>query len=359
MRGDDLMEDGMWSYISPEKRVPKDHPLRPIRHMVDQALKSMWHEFADMYSKTGRPSIPPEKILRALLLQVFYSIRSERRLVEELDYNMLYRWFVGLSMDEPIWDHSTFSKNRDRLIQSDTATGFLRMINTQAQAAGLLSSDHFSVDGTLIEAWASQKSFKPKGTEPPSSPQGRNPEENFRGQKRKNETHASTTDPDARLFRKSEGTPAKLCYGGHVLMENRNGLVINTRVTLATGTAEREAAAEMIGEIPGNHRVTVGADKAYDCRDFVEDLRNMNVTPHVASKKKGTAVDSRTTQHDGYEISLRVRKRIEEVFGWEKTVGMLRKLRHRGREKVDWIFTFTAAAYNLVRMRNLGLGVSG
>lgn len=318
----------------------------------------MWHEFSGMYAKTGRPSIPPEKLLRALLLQIFYSIRSERRLVEELDYNLLYRWFVGLSMDEPIWDHSTFSKNRDRLIQSDTAMGFLKMINEQANESGLLSSEHFSVDGTLIEAWASQKSFRPKGTEPPDAPQGRNPEENFRGQKRKNETHASTTDPDARLFRKSAGTTAKLCYGAHVLMENRNGLVINTRVTHATGTSEREAATEMIDEIPGNHRVTVGADKAYDCQDFVESLRNMNVTPHVSSKKKGTAIDGRTTRHAGYELSLIIRKRIEEVFGWEKTVGMLRKLRHRGREKVDWIFTFTAAAYNLVRMRNLGVGAS-
>jgi len=358
MRGDDVKQNGMWSYISPEKRVPKDHPLRPIREMVDRALKSMWHEFDAMYAKRGRRSIPPEQLLRALLLQVLYSIRSERMLVEQLDYNLLFRWFVGLSMDDAVWDHSTFSKNRDRLIDSDIAVRFLEMINEQARRSGLLSNEHFTVDGTLIEAWASQKSFRPKGEDPPEDPPGRNPEVDFRGKKRTNDTHESTTDPESRLARKSEGQTSKPSYTGHVVMENRHGLVVNACVTPATGTAEREAAKEMLEGISGKHRITVGADKGYDTRDFVESLRSIQVTPHVAQKQRYSAIDDRTTRHAGYAQSLKVRKRVEEIFGWMKTVGLLRKTRHRGRDRVGWMFTFSATAYNLIRMRNLGVGAT-
>jgi len=353
MRGADRNQQKMFSYVSPESRVPQDHPLRPIKRMVQGALLDLSDQLTDMYAATGRPSIAPEKLLKALLLQILYSIRSERLLVEQLDYNLLFRWFVGLSMDEPIWNHSTFSKNRDRLIDSDVALSFLKAVTAQAQEAGLLSDEHFSVDGTLIEAWASMKSFRPKD-EPPSPPPGKNPEVDFHGEKRKNDTHASTTDPGARLYKKAKGKEARLCFMGHVLMENRSGLVVDAQVTLATGTAEREAALEMVEAIPGTHRVTIGGDKAFDTRGFVEGLRRLKATPHVASKDKGSALDARTTRHEGYAVSLRVRKRIEEIFGWAKTVGGLRKTRHRGQPRVNWIFTFTAAAYNLVRMRNLG-----
>jgi transposase len=359
MRGENQEQDRVFSYISADARVPADHPLRPIRKMVSVALDNMSEAFQRMYPRIGRPSVPPEKLLRALLLQVLYSIRSERLLMEQLDYNMLFRWFVGLSMDDAVWDHSTFSKNRDRLIGSEVATEFFRQIRDQAREKGLLSDEHFTVDGTLIEAWASQKSFQPKdpGPQDPGK-SGSNPEVNFRGQKRSNETHQSTTDPDARLLKKSAGGEARLSYMGHVLMENRNGLVMNSLLTIGSGTAEREAACTMLDALGGSTRITVGADKAYDVSEFVEDLREMRVTPHVAQKREGSAIDARTARHGGYAVSQKVRKRVEEIFGWMKTVGGHRKTRYRGIERVSWSFTFTAAAYNLVRMRNLECGLN-
>lgn len=358
MRGDDREDTSLFSYISPEDRVPPDHPLRPIRRMVDRALEELSPLFDKMYSRVGRPSIPPEKLLRALLLQVLYSVRSERLLMEQLDYNLLFRWFVGLSMDDPVWNHSVFSKNRDRLLQSDISAAFFDSVCGQARQEGLLSDEHFTVDGTLVEAWASLKSFQPKGSGGPDGGgqgQGRNAEVDFRGQKRKNDTHASTTDPDSRLYRKGLGKEAKLCYMGHVLMENRNGLAVDSRLTLATGTAEREAAMEMIEGVSSSKRITLGGDKGYDQGDFVEQLRANDVTPHVAQKNNGSAIDARTSRHPGYEVSQRIRKRIEEIFGWLKTVGGLSKTRYRGASKVAWMFTFALSAYNLVRMRNLGL----
>lgn len=355
MRGNENNQQSMFSYISMEKRIPKDHPLRAIRKMVDSALEDMSNRFSEIYSQTGRPSIPPEQLLRAMLLQVFYTIRSERLLVEQLDYNLLFRWFTGLSMDDKIWDHSTFTKNRDRLLNSEMCALFFKAIRKQAMQRGLVSNEHFTVDGTLLEAWASMKSFQPKDPNDTdkSDGQGRNPSVSFRGKKRANETHASTTDSDARLYKKAKGQQAKLCYIGHALMENRNGLVVDTALTTATGTAEREAAVEMLDQIPGQHRITVGADKGYDCRGFVDECRQINATAHVAQKQKFSAIDGRTTRHKGYNVSLRVRKRVEEVFGWMKTIGCLGKLRHRGRERVDAVFTFAATAYNLVRLKNL------
>jgi transposase len=355
MRGADERSDCLFSYVSPEQRVPADHPLRPIRQMTDAALDHLSARFATMYSELGRPSIPPEQLLRALLLQVLYSIRSERLLIEQLDYNLLFRWFIGLGMDEPIWDHSTFSKNRDRLLEGDVADAFFDAVLAEAQAQRLLSDEHFTVDGTLLEAWASHKSFRPKAGDssaPPDDPG--NPTVNYRGERRTNATHQSTTDPDARLYKKGVGRPAQLAYLGHVLMENRSGLVVDTRVTAADGHGERQAALMMAADLPGA-RVTLGGDKGYDCRDFVDELRRMQVTPHVAqhTRNRRSAIDARTTRHAGYAISQRTRKRVEEIFGWMKTVGLLRKLRHRGGPKVGWIFRFTAAAYNLVRMRNL------
>jgi len=360
MRGDDVQQQAMFSYLSPEARVPQDHPLRPIRKMVNQALAELSGEFQDRYSREGRPSIPPEQLLRALLLQVFYTVRSERLLMEQLAYNLLFRWFVGLSMDDKVWHHTVFSKNRERFLASDLAAAFFARILKQAAEAGLLSDEHFTVDGTLIEAWASMKSFRPKDDPPPSGGAGRNPEVDFHGERRLNQTHASTTDPEARLYRKGQGKEAKLCFMGHVLMENRHGLVVSPRLTAATGTAEREAAEHMVGDFPGRHRITVGGDKAYDTRDFVQSLRILNAVPHVAQNCKGrnSAIDGRTTRHPGYAISQRLRKRVEEIFGWMKTVGNLRKTRHRGTERVGWVFTFTAAAYNLVRIRNLMAAVS-
>ena len=359
MRGKDVQQQAMFSYLSPEARVPRDHPLRPIRDMVNQALAELSGEFQVMYSREGRPSIPPEKLLRALLLQILYTIRSARLLMEQLDYNLLFRWFVGLSMDDKVWDHSVFSKNQERFLDSDLAAAFFARIQEQAAAAGLLSDEHFTVDGTLIEAWASLKSFRPKDAPPPED-SGRNPEADFHGEKRLNRTHASTTDPEARLFKKGKGKEAKLCFMGHVLMENRHGLVVSPRLTAATGTAEREAAEDMVGAIPGRHRITVGGDKAYDTREFVQSLRTLNATPHVAQNCNGrrSAIDGRTTRHLGYAVSQRLRKRVEEIFGWMKTVGNLRKTRHRGEDRVGWAFTLTAAAYNLVRMRNLTAVVS-
>jgi transposase len=355
MRGADDRSDFLFSYVSPEHRVPADHPLRPIRQMTDAALERLTDRFETMYSEMGRPSIPPEQLLRALLLQHLYSIRSERLLIEQLDYNLLFRWFVGLGMDEPIWDHSTFSKNRDRLLAGDVAAAFFDAVLAEARTHRLLSDEHFTVDGTLLEAWASHKSVRPKDrdtSDPPDDPG--NPTVNFRGERRKNDTHQSTTDPDARLYKKGVGRPAQLAYLGHVLMENRSGLVVDTRVTPADGYGERDAALMMVADVPGG-RVTLGGDKGYDYPHFVADLRCMHVTPHVAQNvtNRRSAIDARTTRHGGYAISQRRRKRVEEAFGWMKTIGLLRKLRHRGGPTVDWIFRFAAAAYNLIRIRNL------
>ena len=359
MRGHDEQQESMFSYISPEKRVPSDHPLRRLRAMVDAALEEMSPQFARLYSHYGRPSIAPEKLLRALLLQVLYSVRSERLLMEQLGYNLLFRWFVGLSMDDEVWDVTVFTKNRERLLEGEIAEGFFEQVVEQARRQGLLSDEHFTVDGTLVQAWAGQKSFRAKkegGTRqaPPDDPG--NPTVDFHGEKRSNATHESRTDPDARLYKKSAGSEAKLSYLGHVLAENRNGLVVQTRVTQATGTAEREAAVEMItAQTGGGRRATMGGDKGYDTREFVDDLRELHVTPHLAQNNtnRRSAIDRRTTQHAGYQISQRKRKRVEEVFGWLKTIALLRQTRHRGRARVSWMFTFAAAVYNLVRIRNL------
>jgi len=354
MRGYDTQQSTMFSYLSPENRVPTSHPLRPIRLLVDRILVRLSTRFEEMYASTGRPSIAPEKLLRALLLQILYSVRSERMLMEQLAYNLLFRWFVGLNMDEDVWVPTVFSKNRDRLLEGDVAEAFFDEVLAAAKERDLLSAEHFTVDGTLIEAWAGLKSFQRKdGSGPgPSDTDRGNPSIDFHGETRRNDTHASTTDADARLARKGDGKESKLCYGAHVLMENRNGLVVNTRVTLATGTSEREASLEMVEQIPGDGAVTLGADKGYDTKDQVAQLRERNVTPHVAQKKH-SAIDARTTRHAGYQVSQQRRKRVEEIFGWLKTVGMLRKTRHRGLRRVGWVFTFAASAYNLVRVRNL------
>jgi transposase len=326
--------------------------------MMDTALKGMSPQFAEMYSRYGRPSIAPEKLLRTLLLQVLYSVRSERQLMEQLGYNLLFRWFVGLSMDDAVWDVTVFTKNRERLLEGEIAEGFFEQVMAQARAKELLSDEHFTVEGTLIQAWAGQKSFRAKNQdakdEVPRDDPG-NATVDFHGEKRSNATHESTTDPPARLYKKSAGSEAKLSYLGHVLTENRNGLVVVSRVTKATGTAEREAALEMIKERKGGRRVTMGGDKGYDVQEFVADVRDLGVTPHVAQNNgnRRSAVDERTTRHAGYEISQRKRKRVEEVFGWLKTIGLMRQTRHRGRERVSWMFTFAAAVYNLVRIRNL------
>jgi transposase len=351
MRGTDFEQSGMFSYVSSERRVPKDHPLRSMRVRVDAALKALGPRFDALYATTGRPSIPPEKLLRALLLQVLYSVRSERMLMEQLDYNLLFRWFVGLSMDDAVWDVTVFTKNRERLLAGEVAQSFFQQVVEQARAQELLSAEPFTVDGTLIEAWAGHKSFKPKDCQPPPD-EPSNPKVDFHGERRSNATHQSTTDPQARLYKKATGKEAKLCYLGHLLMENRNGLVVNTRLTQATGRAEREAALAMVAALPGFGRVTLGADKAYDAKAFVQQLRDHCVTPHVA-QKPATAIDGRTSRHRGYALSQWRRKRIEEAFGWLKTVALLRKTRYRGVGRVGWIFTFAAAAYNLVRMRTL------
>jgi transposase len=359
MRGDDEQQLGVFSYVSPEQRVPTDHPLRPVRAMADEALRELRPRFNKLYAQTGRPSIAPEKLLRALLLQVLYSVRSERMLMEQLDYNLLFRWFVGLNMDDAIWDATVFSKNRQRLLSGDIAEACFEAVVRQARQRDLLSDEHFTVDGTLLEAWAGQKSFRhvDDNQQPPSAGtgEGSNPTVNFQGEKRSNETHCSSTDPDAMLARKSRGTGALLAYRGHLMTENRNGLVVSTLTTRAYGSAERDAALLMAESLPGKHRVTLGADKGYDTRDFITELRHMEITPHVAQNdsKRRSAVDARTTRHAGYQLSQKARKRIEEVFGWMKSIGLLRKLRYRGLERVGWMFTLTAAAYNLVRIRNL------
>jgi transposase len=351
MRGSDHQQSGMFSYLSAEQRVPRDHPLRAIRAMVDVALRRMGPQLDAMYAKVGRPSIAPEKLLRALLLQVLYTVRSERMLMEQLDYNLLFRWFVGMNMDDAVWDVTVFTKNRERLLSADIAETFFTEVLAQARDRHLLSREHFTVDGTLIEAWAGHKSFKRKDgsdQKPPDDPG--NPTVDFHGEKRSNATHHSTTDPDARMARKGAGKEAKLSYAGHVLMENRHGMA--GCVTLAEGRAEPEAALAMVEAIPGQHRLTLGGDKGYDSKEFVQELRDHGVTPHLA-RKQTSIIDERTTRHPGYLISQQKRKRIEEIFGWLKTVAGLRKTRHRGLAKVGWMFIFALAAYNLVRMRNL------
>jgi len=354
MRGNDAGQVGVFSYISAEQRVPQDHPLRPLLAIVNEVLERMSPLFAELYSHTGRPSIPPEQLLRALLLQVLYTIRSERMLMEQLDYNLLFRWFVGLNMDDTVWDATVFTKNRDRVLGGEVAEVFFNEVLEQARRRQLLSQEHFTVDGTLIEAWASHKSFRPND-HGDSGQGGSNPSVDFHHQRRRNDTHASSTDPDARLYKKSRGSEAKLCYMGHLIIDNRHGLATNACVTIASGTAERDAAVQMAGAIPGRGRITLAADKGYDTRDCVRRLRARNVTPHVAQNdtNRRSAIDRRTTRHPGYAVSQRKRKLVEQVFGWAKTVGLMRKTRHRGTERVDWMFIFTAAAYNLVRIRNL------
>jgi transposase len=359
MRGSDIRQTAIFSYVSPEERVPAGHPLRKVREITDRVLDKMSGSFGRMYSKTGRPSIAPEKLLRALLLQILYTVRSERMLMEQLDYNLLFRWFAGLNMDDAVWDVTVFTKNRNRLLKEEIARKFFDLVVEEARSLDLMSDEHFTVDGTLREACAGLKSFKSKDhveATPPDDPG--NPTVNFHGETRRNDTHQSTTDPDALLARKGGGKEAKLSYTGNVLMDNRNGLVADVETMQADGTAERDAAVVMIASLPGEDRVTVGADKGYDTKGFVEDLRGLNATPHV-SQKKHSAIDGRTTRHEGYQISQRKRKRVEEIFGWMKTVGGLRKLRHRGLDLVGWMFTFTAAAYNLVRIRNLSTSVAG
>jgi transposase len=354
VRGPDTQQAAVFSYLSPECRVPADHPLREIRQMTDRILVELSVCFSSMYSEMGRPSIPPEKLLRALLLQVLYTIRSERMLMEQLNYNLLFRWFVGLNMDDPVWDVTVFTKNRARLLGADVARSFFDLVVATANKQGLLSNEHFTVDGTLLEACAGLKSFKPKNAQEKDTPDDPgNPTVNFHGERRRNETHQSTTDPEALLARKGTGKEAKLSYSGNVLMDNRHGLAADVQVLQADGLAERLAAVVMVTSIEGEHKVTVGADKGYDVKTFVEELRNLNAIPHVAPKERGSALDGRTTRHEGYKISQRKRKRIEEIFGWMKTVGGMRKLRHRGLDLVNWMFTLAAAAYNLVRIRNL------
>jgi transposase len=355
MRGADEQPGSMFSYVSLEARVPKDHPLRAIRRITDRALERLSPRFGTLYIKFGRPSIPPEKLLRALLLQALYTIRSERQLIEQIDYNLLFRWFVGLGMDDAVWAPTTFTKNRDRLLAGEIAAAFFDAVLIHADSARLLSDEHFTVDGTLLEAWASHKSFRPRGDDDPPTEGGGNPTVNFHGQRRRNATHRSTTDPDARLYKKAQGREAHLGYLGHVVMEHRSGLIVKATVTPADGHGERDAALGMIEDLPGEHRLTVAADKGYDTRDFVAELRHMHVTPHIAQHTTGrrSAIDGRTTRHPGYAISQQKRKLVEQGFGWMKTIGGLRKLRHRGGPLVTWIFTFTAAAYNIVRLRRL------
>ena len=362
MRGDDKICGRLFRYIDLEDRVRADHPLRSIREIANAALAALSGDFAALYSGLGRPSVPPEKLLRAMLLQAFYSVRSERQLMERIEFDLLFRWFVGIGIDDPVWDHSAFTKNRDRLLEGEIAAKFLEAVLSQPQVKRLLSSEHFSVDGTLIQAWASMKSFKPK--QPPNNDggpsggrgDGRNAPADFRGQKRSNDTHQSTTDPDARLYRKGPGMEARLCFIGHGLMENRSGLIVDARLTRVSGHAERLAALDMVQHVADRPcAVTLGADRGYDAADFVEELRGINVRPHVAQNTSGrrSAIDKRTTRHSGYAASQRIRKRIEEAFGWIKTVAGLRQTKLRGLPKVDWAFTFAAAAYNLVRLPKL------
>ena len=360
MRGTDHQQSGMFSYLSPETRVRKDHPLRGIRTMLDEVLRELSPQFNRMYASEGRPSIAPEKLLRAQVLQMLYSIRSERLLIEEIDYSILFRWFVGLNLDEEVWDATTFTKNRDRLLEAEVAKQFLAQVVAQAQEKGLTSDEHFTVDGTLLEAWAGVKSFqrKDRSNPAPRDDDPGNPTVNFHGERRSNQTHESKTDPESKMARKGEGKEAKLSYSGNLLIENRNGLIVNAMAWEANGTAERDTALLMLEQLPGQRRLTVGGDKGFDTASFVAECRHMQITPHVAqneSRPGGSAIDERTTRYEGYGLSQRKRKRIEECFGWLKTIALLRKVRHRGLLKVDWVFTFACAAYNLVRLRNLSV----
>jgi len=363
MRGSDESSGSLFSYVDVEARIRPGHPLRQIREIANAALSALDRDFAELYPpRLGRPSIPPERLLRAMLLQAFYGIRSERQLMERIEFDLLFRWFVGLGIDEAVWDHSSFTTNRERLLSGEIAAKFLRAVLVQPKVTRLISSDHFSVDGTLTEAWASIKSFRRKdgNDDDPQGP-GRNAERNFHKEKRSNETHASTTDSDARLYKKGDGQPARLCYIGHVLMENRNGLAVDGGVTQASGTAEREAALAMLDRRKSRRRITLGADKAYDVRQFIKDLRERSITPHISidghlsktGKPRATAIDGRTTRHPGYAVSQRFRKRIEEVFGWAKGSGNLAKVKLRGQAKVDAVFTLALAAYNLIRLPKL------
>lgn len=360
MRGTENKQDKLFSYVSQEKRIAQNHPMRKLRELIDPILQKMSPQFDQMYADEGRPSIPPEYLLRASLVQVLYSIRSERLLMEELDYNLLFRWFVGLSMDDAVWDHSVFSKNRDRLLDADIAKQFLEHVVDLARERKLLSDEHFTVDGTLIEAWAGQKSFVKKDTPPPRQNGGDpgNPTIDFHGEKRTNDTHQSTTDPEARLYKKSTGKESKLSFLGHVVMDNRHGLVVGTSYTVANGTAERTAGRTMMKKVKGKRksRLTLGVDKNYDTADFVHEMRGLNITPHAAQNTKrqgGSTLDERTTRHPGYEISQRKRKLVEEIFGWLKTIGPLRKIKYKGLALGGWIFTFSNAVYNLIRIRNI------
>jgi transposase len=370
MRGPELSQSNLFSYLSIEDRIPQDHPLRTMRRLLDPVLSELSPRFAALYSSTGRPSIPPEQLLRALLLQILYTIRSERQLMEQLNYNLLFRWFVGLNPDDAIWVPTVFTKNRDRLLEGEIADAFFNAVLKRADSHSLLSHEHFTVDGTLLEAWASHKSFRPMDErKPPPSDEtsgsdtpSRNPEVNFRGEKRSNATHRSVTDPDARLARKSHNTAATLCYQASVVMENRHGLIVQTDVRSPAYDAERDAALEMLTMIEPRRRrpgrsLTLGADKGYDTDDFVAGVRALGFTPHVSpnvhARRHRSAIDARTMRHAGFAISQRKRKLVEENFGWGKVVGVLRKLHHRGRDLVGWIFTFTSAAYNLVRLRRL------
>ena len=354
MRGSESEQPGMFSYVTMEARIPADHPLRAIRSMTDAALAGISRRLGALYSHTGRPSIPPEQLLRALVVQILYSVRSERLLMEQLEYNLLFRWFVGLQLDDRVWDATVFTKNRDRLLEGEVAGAFFEQVIAQAREVGLLSDEHFTVDGTLLEACAGHKSFRPKDGSGDGGGAGGG-ERDFHGERRRNATHASTTDPDARLYKKSQGKEAKLCFLGHAVADNRHGLLVGATTTLATGRAEWEAAEAMLPRLGRRRRTTVGGDKGYDTAGFVAAMRRRQITPHVAQYASGrrSAIDARTTRQPGYAVSQLKRKRIEQPFGWMKTVGLMRKLRHRGVRKVGWIFTFTAAVYDLVRMRRL------
>lgn len=357
MRGEDIFQESLFTTVQLESFVPTDHPLRPIKALLDKAMKNLNWLFSGIYADTGRESIPPERLIRAQLLQVLYSIRSERQLVEQINYNLLYRWFVGLTIEDTVWNHSTFSINRDRLLENDVITELFEEVVGLARQQKLLSDEHFSVDGTLIQAWASQKSYRRKDddSEPPAG-SGRNSEANFHGESRGNETHESKTDGDARLARKGPGKEAKLSYMGHTVMENRNGLIVKAATSHATGKAEREVAANLLSDLSGMKKRTVGADKNYDTAEFVADCRAMNITPHVArndNRNGGSAIDGRTSRHAGYAISQRSRKRVEEPFGWGKTIGLIRQMKVCGLSKVNGVFLMTMIGWNLTRMRSL------
>ena len=359
MRGADISQTKLFTSVSTSSLIPADHPLRQIREMANQALKDLSAVFNTCYSIMGRPSIPPEQIFRALIIQIFYSIRSERLLMENIQYNMLFRWFIGLSIDQPVWNHSVYSKHRDDILKSDVTRQFFKLIVEQAKEANLLSDEHFTVDGTILEAWASVKSVRPKDEEAPPPGPGRNNWTDFKGEKRTNQTHASTSDPESRLYRKSEGQTAKPSYLGHALMENRHGLIEDVRVTQADGYAEREAALSMVASVTKENRmITLGTDKGYNSACFVETLLHLRVMPHVPPKKGETGLLDSLSKTVGYKISNRIRKRVEKIFAWMKTIGPQRKARHRGKEKIGSMFLLTAAAYNLVRMRNLGLAAT-